>query len=360
MSDPGGTAENEEDPTASRSDAGYLKQINIVLVVVLTVTFAALAAWGASLRPQSKGFPNIPNVVYLGVPTTELTAPQSTGPWLAAERLTRTQDNGSELDVVLPVDPLHRPQGGWSVTVYNLGTGYLCTPRHFPERYVFMPSDRRQTATKMAEPAPPVLNNLPSLAPAPGATTTTSTVPPSRSTVTVVRGFGTVENEGLPNSFFSSTPGFGFYFRLCWQSGGPVTKQGAYLSARFPLVVTQAPSASSKPNEPVQIVQGSSDEGFVVQHSLYANDGTTFDFEFQSNPEPDQPEAPDFWYWGFPAQITAATETTAIAVAAVNTNDLQKESNDAFLSGLLLGISGGALVGVIAELATPFARKRGG
>jgi hypothetical protein len=354
MSDPGGTAKIGDEDAPPRRNAGYLQQVNIVLVAVLTVTFAALAVLGALLRPQSTGFPAIPNLVYLGVPSAQLTAPS-----LAAEQLTRMKDNGSELDVVLPVDPSHPPKEGWTVTIYNLGTGYLCTPRKFPGRYAFMSSDRRQTATRMPEPAAPVLNSLPSLAPATGSTTTTTTLPRSKSTVTVVRGFGIVQYEGALNSLFVSSPEFGFYFRLCWHSGGPVTKQGPYLSARFPLVVRGLPSSNPiSPNAPVQIVKGSSDDGVLVQHSLYPKDGTTFDYSFQSNPGPDPPEAPDFWSWGIPEPITPTTETTAISVAAVNSNDLQTEGNNSFLSGLLLGISGGALVGVLAELASPWGKKR--
>ena len=59
------------------------------------------------------------------------------------------------------------------------------------------------------------------------------------------------------------------------------------------------------------------------------------------------------WEWSprFPAG-------QAITISAVNTSDTQHDSYRAFLSGIVLGVPGGALVALIQELVAPFRARR--
>ena len=45
---------------------------------------------------------------------------------------------------------------------------------------------------------------------------------------------------------------------------------------------------------------------------------------------------------------------TLMGIGAVDTTDLQRENNSAFVSGVLFGLAGGALIGLVTELVLPF------
>ncbi len=82
-------------------------------------------------------------------------------------------------------------------------------------------------------------------------------------------------------------------------------------------------------------------------------EGTTADFSVQSVVLP----STDYgggWQWsGRPLA------DTPLAVSAVNTSETQHDSYQAFLSGILFGVAGGALVAIIQELVAPFRAREG-
>ncbi len=56
--------------------------------------------------------------------------------------------------------------------------------------------------------------------------------------------------------------------------------------------------------------------------------------------------------------VTEVRRGPAITVSAVNTSETQHDSYQAFLSGILLGVAGGAMVALIQELVAPFRSRR--
>ena len=107
--------------------------------------------------------------------------------------------------------------------------------------------------------------------------------------------------------------------QVFWRGGGPAT---------LPLAATLAPVA-----------------GDVGGFSLQATTGPMtaarrWEWQLESVTNPPPPNG---------GQPSASFDP--IAVSAVNVSETQRESARAFLSGVLLGVAGGALIGVIAELA---------
>lgn len=126
-----------------------------------------------------------------------------------------------------------------------------------------------------------------------------------------------------------------FYVKLCWSEGGPVQTNGAYLSARFIAVTVATYGDEVNPTR-----------------QLNVGEGTTADYSIQSSVQPNS-VFPGFWQWN---ALPAAD--AALAVSALNASGIQHDSYDAFLSGILFGVAGGALVGLLTELVAPFRSRK--
>ncbi len=124
-----------------------------------------------------------------------------------------------------------------------------------------------------------------------------------------------------------------FYVKLCWSEGGPVQVNGAYLSAQF-MAVQRYPAPLD-----------------TMGRYLIIGEGTTADYSIQSPVQPSGADRGSF-HWSQPQPITS------LAVSAVNASDTQHDSYQAFLSGILFGVAGGAGVALIQEFVAPFRTRR--
>ena len=133
------------------------------------------------------------------------------------------------------------------------------------------------------------------------------------------------------------------YLQIRWRDHAPVRLDRAYLSAQVPGVEVRWPGRA-----PVSIPMTTTllpQAGDVGQFSLQATQGPSV-------------TAPRSWAWNL--QGPASPGTTAgerpiarfdpIAFSAVNISETQQENVRAFLAGVLLGIAGGAVITLIAEL----------
>ncbi len=134
---------------------------------------------------------------------------------------------------------------------------------------------------------------------------------------------------------------------LQWDSGAPFSLSGPYLSARFPplrgvssdVVFTEIPQTG--------------DLGVAtVTRTLRLDGGNTADFNIQTDPHP-AVSTSSSWSW------VIRDSQQVIQVAATNSSDIQHENNDAFYSGILFGVVGGALIALITELVVPLRRQHG-
>ena len=123
------------------------------------------------------------------------------------------------------------------------------------------------------------------------------------------------------------------YVQLCWNSSAPVNLSGAYLTARFPGLYS---SASNR---------------VAVTRELNLATGNTLDYAVQSLTSPST-VGYRTWEW---SKIPFGN---ALSFAAVNTSVTQHDSYQAFLSGIVFGVAGGALVALIQELVAPFRSRK--
>jgi hypothetical protein len=77
----------------------------------------------------------------------------------------------------------------------------------------------------------------------------------------------------------------------------------------------------------------------------------TADYSIQSPVTP-QKTNPTSWAW---AQAASAQ---SIHLSAIDVTTSQYENHQAFLSGIALGIAGGALITILQELVAPFSRRK--
>ena len=270
----------------------YISRLHLVLVATLLVLTVALGLVGWSIRPSSGGFASVPADMQLFIPTaapalafTESISPASSGGTVLA------LEGTPQITDVVPTQP-------FTLVVNNLGDGRLCTPS-------VLTNDQLGLAVHLA---------------------------PQHARKSAGLAFVTL-GKNLPITI--SGRGY-FYVRLCWPSNGPVSLNGAYLSARFP---------------PTEVFGATKDApGIVRQLTLGSSDATTADFNVQSLQNPTS-VTDSAWMW---SARSAAALGQALAFTAVNTSETQHDSYDAFISGIFFGVAGGALVSLVAELVAPF------
>ena len=133
---------------------------------------------------------------------------------------------------------------------------------------------------------------------------------------------------------------------LRFASGAPFNVSGPYLTARFPPLRGVSTDVAW-----TRIPQAGDLGAAIVTRILYLDeDNNTANFNIQTDPHP-MVTLPSSWAW------TIKDTPQVIQVAATNSSDAQHENNDAFYSGILFGIVGGALIALITELVVPLRRQ---
>ena len=294
-----GDSEGTGDSDPSKR-ASYFSQIHLEWLVVLVVLMAVLVFVGWSLRPQSSGFPTMdPGVtlVVAGHGVSDVT-----------EIVTRTTENAAQLEV-----RADQPTSSAWVVSGDFRGGHVCTPK-------------TENTASASEPSGQ-----------------TAFGRPLSGGVTIGLPTGTyrVTHPSGPSGPHTVVNGSGgrIYVRVCWArgaEGAPVKLNGSYLGALFP---TNDPEQSAPPVK--------------VSGILVANAGTPADFAIQSETSAARPTpTSSAWSW------TASSLAEPIQLTAVNTSKAQSDEYRAFLSGIVLGIAGGALITILQELIAPLNRRR--
>lgn len=325
----GGGAQRSAPATTPKLRGSYVEELHVALVVALVVICVALGIVGWKLHPDSNGFQPVPQDVRV------LVAGSGAG---GIETLTQTAGSGATMKVSasaggrgfvplrdsdeftlfagpqaagaasvsrgsgITLDGKHLPSAAWAYIVLNPGDAQPCSPH-----------SGYRTGTVVYPFSPP----MPALV-----------VPPLKNLSSV--------GDSVP------PPG------LCvhWDSAAPLNVSGPYLSARFPPL-----RGMSKDVPYTQEPQVGDLGAGSVRRVLYLNAGNTADFAVQSDPHPTV-TVPTSWAW-------AIKDTPqVIQVAATNSSDAQRENNNAFYSGVLFGVVGGALISLITELVMPLHRRR--
>lgn len=274
----------------------YVNRLHLVGIATLALLTLGLALFGWSLRPASGGFLAAPSDLAFYVTT-------SPGGLSFTETMTPAGAGGAVLEITATGIPDVPQEGPWTLVVDNIGSGRLCTPS----------SDTNKTSNVGGESVRNVPQHVIRTPPKVGYLTN-----------------GRHRPIGLA--------GRGeFLVRICWPSGGPVALNGAYLSARFPLVVVEDLR-----------------DAYAVAHQLDSAPLDTADYAVQSLQQPTK-VAPLDWYWA-PNSHVGLLDT--LIFTAVDTSATQHDSYQAFLSGIVFGVAGGALVALVQELVAPFRTRK--
>ena len=268
----------------------YWQQVHIELITVLAVAVIALSVLGVLWLPQQNGFQSVPEDLSVDIRATGVTG--------VTETLARTPEGGSTLTLEQNDVPAGTPVGGdvgaearqhWVVSVRHFGRGHVCTE---PEvdgaafSYSIPVAKVTHPSYIQYDPSEPL-------------------------SLTWVTGTSVLLVE------------------LCWNSGGPVKLNGAYLSAWFPPEIDFWPVAPD--GAPLQ---RPGREVTNISRALEPNAGDTANFVVQSQVPPDTSSATG-WQWS--AKVGA---TTPLRVSAVNTSTTQHATYLSFLSGIAFGIAG--------------------
>jgi hypothetical protein len=129
---------------------------------------------------------------------------------------------------------------------------------------------------------------------------------------------------------------------LCWTHGAPLAFSGEYASASIPTVSVGTLASSAAP--------------FEVTRSLYFVNKTqsaqpvTAQYSLQAGTLPSSTD-PIGWHW-------SADNGAPIQLVALNIPESQHETYLGFLSGVLFGVAGGALVTLFQEVLDPLRGRR--
>ena len=278
----------------------YVSRLHLASIVALAVLTVGFGLGGWLIRPASNGFPSVPGNMLLLVGTA--------GWGSFTETLTHTSGSGAVLTLYgTPSGSVSIRHKDWILWVDNAGPVRLCTPRQFSLddlagiAFLTEPPQHLVPAKKATQRLVPFL---------PGINVATAKA---------------VEGSGS------------YYVRLCWSSGAPVSSAGAYLSAVFPAMLSY----------------GSDLTPFAVTRQLNLGALDSADYAVQSLVQPTSVTAGG-WQW-----TKALPGSTPLSFTAVDTTETQHDSYQAFLSGILFGVAGGAFVSLVLELLDPF-RTRGG
>jgi hypothetical protein len=282
------------------------REVNVLVLVVLLAITAILAVVGWWYRPGSTAYPTVPRRLAFTVNADARSL---------VTTLRRVGDDGAVLTLYdddrfgLGDEGHGVTPRGWSVGISGLGTGRVV--RHPTGGAVPYPADQAADIhTQMAIPA-------------------VRTRPP-------------LTEVGGPSLIFEPVaPDAPLYLQVRWASDAPVRLDGAYVSAQLPGVSVSWPNAA--PASLPMAMTLSPAAGDVGRFSVQATIGPTFTARS--------------WTWQVdaassngPLDSQSSTTFEPVAMSAVNVSATQQESVRTFFVGVLLGIAGGAVLGVILEL----------
>jgi hypothetical protein len=298
--------------------------VRLPLVVILLACTLGFGLAGYFLRPSDVGPPSVPNA-----PSISFTSlsPQPSEV-IVQESVGRNADNSEELDVnVYAADLSGNGINGatiaWSVDVRQF-TGYNC--------YV--------------EGGPQLTDVTP---------------------ITSLKRVSGEEWTASGSAFLSDIQTFAA-ISLCWRHGGPAATSGAFLSVNVPQAqLGPAPGLKGLTVTRSLCLRGLSLDGYAMQVGR-PPDAVTPDPKCGAASGGIATSTPPPLTWTWTDQIDAnqlaqddlvqKPYVSPLPLQAARFAALERDNHDAFLSGVLYGIAGAALIGVITELVGPLGRRR--
>jgi hypothetical protein len=131
---------------------------------------------------------------------------------------------------------------------------------------------------------------------------------------------------------------------LCWNSDRPMAFDGEFAAASLPGVSTYLENGAS--TIPVSLTRS-----LYFDNPHEDQQPLTAEYSLQAGTLPTSTD-PDGWHWA------AGTGDGTVQLTATNIQESQHEAYLGFVSGVLFGVVGGALVLILQELLEPIRPRR--
>jgi hypothetical protein len=301
-----------------------MRKLRLPLIVILLGCTVGFGLGGYLLRPSDAGPPSVPNAP--SITFTSLSPEPSEV--IVQESLGRNADNSEELDVNLysvnlSINGINGGNIGWSVDVQQFN-GYNCR----------LAGEQQLTDVTPITPLKHVRGD---------------------------------EWTASGSALLSDIQTFAA-ISMCWHHGGPAATSGAFLSVNVPqAMLGPAPGLQALTVTRSLCLRGLSLDEYAMQVGR-PPDAITPDPQCGVAAGGSETSAPPPLTWTWTDQVDAThlaqddlvqkPYVSPLPLQAARFSDLQRDNHNAFLSGVLFGIAGAALIGVITELIGPMGRWR--
>jgi hypothetical protein len=319
---------------AEPAERSYLDDVHLPLLGVLVVLSVILGAIGFALRPGTDKPPVVPNTdLTLNVYQQGASGTPSADPTRVIVDETMEQQNPSTVLVQLDIFATFADGGlaTWSL----LGSRSSSQPHSCPDPYDYLGT---------AEPDP--VNSEP------GSQVTIGGQPVSKAELANFTGRTSDKNASNVLGLYGQAPGTVradslapiAEADLCWTGNPPMAFDGEFASASLPGITE--PSEISDTVLPLDLTRDLYFDNYQENQQP-----VTAQYLLQAGTLPTSTNAYG-WHW------TADPDDASVQLTATNIQVSQHEAYLGFVSGVLFGIVGGALVLILQELLEPIRIRR--
>ncbi|HEX3922683.1 MAG TPA: hypothetical protein VHY31_10390, partial [Streptosporangiaceae bacterium] len=312
---------------------GYLAELHVPLVAVLVILSVIIGAIGFALRPGTDAPPPVSDnglALYVDQQRSATSVPE--GPERVSVDETMMQEDSSTVLLQIDVFAAFARAG---VARWELGTSVSgAQPYPCPDPYSYLGT---------AQPDPFVTRDGYLVI---GSRRVTPTIVANfvgrRSTRTAANVLGLYGQSpgGTPAGRLAPVA----EVDLCWTRNLPMAFDGEFASAALPAVTV--PSQSSGTGPPVSLTRSLYFENKVQPHQP-----VTAKYSLQAGTLPTSTD-PFGWHW------SGSQQQGPVQVTAIDIPLSQHEAYLGFLSGVLFGVVGGAVVLILQELLEPIRLRR--
>jgi hypothetical protein len=329
-----GSAPHPDAATPPSSFQRYLAEIHLPLIVVLVILSVIIGAIGFALRPGTDEPPAVSNAgITLYVYQQKSATSISTNPVRVDVDETLMQETSSTVLMQLDVFAAFPKTG---TALWNLGTSLTQSqPYSCPDPYTYL-------GTAQPDPVGGSQNGQLSIGNHSATRADIANFVGHRSTKTAANVLGLYGQS--PSAVQAGNLSPVAEVDLCWKSDAPMAFDGEYTSAALPALTVV--SQTSGTSFPVDLTRSLYFENYIQLHQPI-----TAEYSLQAGTLPTSTD-PFGWHW------SGSQGAGTIELTAVNISISQHEAYLGFLSGVLFGIVGGALVLILQEILEPVRSRR--
>lgn len=332
-------------PVAQRDEAGsqqpraesrsalreYISSVHVPLVVVLVFVSLIVGAIGFAFRPGRDEPPIVssPQIMFY-VFQQQSTSEPAIDPTHVSLDETMIQENSSTVLVQVDVFASFAAAGK---AQWNMGTGVSeAQPYSCPDPYTYLGT---------AQPNPVVFGKVAGQALTPALAADFAGHRSTKTAANVLGLFGQSPARALAGVMAPVAE-----VDLCWQRDLPMAVNGQFTSAALPTLTVGSATGSEPATIPMDVTRS-----LYFENPIQLHQPITAEYNLQAGTLPDKTD-PFGWHW-------SDNRGGLVQLTAQNIPEAQHEAYLGFVSGVLFGVVGGAVVLVLQELLEPIRRTTG-